>query len=317
MKFFKVNINKKVIAGILALITFSVAMTGINSSNPITANAATIQSQEGYIGYGVVTASSLNVRKSDSTSSSVIGKLSKGTRVKIGFKRNNWYNIFYGSNGGWVSADYVNFNEPISSSQKKGFKNAAFNNSSQVITVTNAWKGSKYATVNAYEKINGQWNLVYSNMSSIIGKNGMEYDSYRRQGTNTTPAGIYNIPLAFGWGGNPGTKMPFRIPDNNSYWNLNSGSSTYNRWIQWNPGGDYERLKTERLYKYALVLDYNWSQKAGKGGAIFIHLNPNYYTGGCVGLNEYNLVQVMRWLNPAKNPKVLICPEGDLSKYYY
>lgn len=310
------RINGKLITAMIAVMAF-VTIISVISDNPVMANTLTVQSEQGCIGYGVVTASSLNVRRSASTTAPILGKLSKGTRVKIGFEKNNWFNIFYGTNGGWVSADYINFNEPISSKQKKGFKNAAFNNSSQVITVTNNTKGSKYATVNAYEKVNGQWNLVYSDMNSIIGKNGMEYDSNRRQSTNTTPAGIYNIPLAFGWAGNPGTKIPFRTPDNNSYWNLNSGSSTYNRWIQWNPGGDYEHLKTERLYKYALVLDYNWSQKPGKGGAIFIHLNPNFYTGGCVGLGESNLVKIMKWLNPSKNPKVLICPQGDLNKYYY
>lgn len=201
--------------------------------------------------------------------------------------------------------------------EKPGFKGQAFSDCSQVITVTNSSKGSKYATVNCYEKSNNEWKLVYSDMSSIIGENGMQYDAYRKQDTNTTPAGIYNIVYTFGWGGNPGTKYSFRTPTDNSYWNLNNGSATYNRWVEGNPGGDNEKLKTERLYKYAIVLDYNWSQTPKKGGAIFMHLNPNYYTGGCVGLDESNLVSVMRWVDPSKNPKVLICPRGDFSQYYY
>lgn len=314
------TVTSFLLLGMMALVSVSSLNERKNDTSVL---ASAPQSEGGVIGYGIVTASVLNVRDGASTQSRILGKLNKGTRVKIGFKKGNFYNIFYGNNGGWVSADYVNFNEPISqsngqiASKKKSFNGSAFNGSSQIITVTNSYKGSKYATVNAYEKVNGQWNLVYSNMSSLIGQNGMEYDSYRRQSTRTTPSGIYNIKFAFGWGGNPGTKIPFRVPDSNSYWDLNSGSSTYNRWIQWNPGGDYEHLQTEWFYKYAMVLDYNWSQKPGKGGAIFIHISPRLYTGGCVGLSELDLVKVMKWLDPAKNPKVLICPNSDLAKYYY
>lgn len=69
-------------------------------------------SNDPYIGYGVVTASTLNVRDEASTSSPILGTLKSGDRVKIGSKQGDWYNIFYGSHGGYVSAKYINFNEP-------------------------------------------------------------------------------------------------------------------------------------------------------------------------------------------------------------
>jgi L,D-peptidoglycan transpeptidase YkuD (ErfK/YbiS/YcfS/YnhG family) len=59
--------------------------------------------------------------------------------------------------------------------------------------------------------------------------------------------------FAFGWAANPGTKLPYRLADNNSYWDENSGSPTYNRWVESNPGGDNEQLKNQPLYKYAMV----------------------------------------------------------------
>jgi L,D-peptidoglycan transpeptidase YkuD (ErfK/YbiS/YcfS/YnhG family) len=55
-------------------------------------------------------------------------------------------------------------------------------------------------------------------------------------------------------------------------------------------------------------LDFNWNQQPQKGAGIFIHINPSHYTDGCVGLDEPQLVKIMRWLDPAKNPKVLIAP---------
>ena len=189
-------------------------------------------------------------------------------------------------------------------------KNPVFADSKQVLTVTSQYPSSQHATVNAYEKINGRWTLVYANMRSLIGQNGMVNDAERRQDTNTTPSGIYDIVFAFGWAANPGTKLPYRLADNNSYWDENSGSPTYNRWVESNPGGDNEQLKNQPLYKYAMVLDFNWNQQPQKGAGIFIHINPSHYTDGCVGLDEPQLVKIMRWLDPAKNPKVLIAPMG-------
>ena len=208
-------------------------------------------------------------------------------------------------------------NNSNSQAEEKGFKNAAFNGCSQVLLVTNSTKASSSAVVNCYEKSDGHWKNIRSNMSSLIGGNGMQYDSLRKQSTNTTPAGIYNVLYMFGWGGNPGVNYIFKVPNDNSYWNLNDGSPTYNRWVEGNPGGDCEHLKYYKTYKYSIVTDYNYGQQRGKGGAIFIHLSSGRSTAGCVSLSEDNLLYIMRWLNPSKNPKILICPEKDLSKYYY
>ncbi|WP_246599697.1 N-acetylmuramoyl-L-alanine amidase [Clostridium lacusfryxellense] len=56
---------------------------------------------------GTVTASILNVRKTAVSNSAIIGKLNKGTKVKIAKKVGNMYNIYFGDNGGYVSIDYI------------------------------------------------------------------------------------------------------------------------------------------------------------------------------------------------------------------
>ncbi|MBU3112015.1 N-acetylmuramoyl-L-alanine amidase [Clostridium lacusfryxellense] len=56
---------------------------------------------------GTVTASVLNVRKTAVSNSAIIGKLNKGSKVKIAKKVGNMYNIYFGDNGGYVSADYI------------------------------------------------------------------------------------------------------------------------------------------------------------------------------------------------------------------
>lgn len=56
---------------------------------------------------GVVTADVLNVRSGPGTNYEIIGKLNKGAKVKIASKKGNWYDIYFGNHGGYVSADYI------------------------------------------------------------------------------------------------------------------------------------------------------------------------------------------------------------------
>lgn len=56
---------------------------------------------------GTVTASALNVRDGAGTEYKIIGQLVKGKKVRIGFASGDWYNVYFGDHGGWVSADYI------------------------------------------------------------------------------------------------------------------------------------------------------------------------------------------------------------------
>lgn len=56
---------------------------------------------------GTVTADNLKVRTGAGTSHSLLGTLSKGTKVTIVEEGNSWHRIKYGSGYGYVSADYI------------------------------------------------------------------------------------------------------------------------------------------------------------------------------------------------------------------
>lgn len=61
-------------------------------------------------GYGVVTASVLNVRKGAGTQYPVIGHLKKGDKVKLDVKVGQWWSTYYGEHGGFVHGDYISVN---------------------------------------------------------------------------------------------------------------------------------------------------------------------------------------------------------------
>ncbi|WP_253198940.1 N-acetylmuramoyl-L-alanine amidase [Clostridium estertheticum] len=73
-----------------------------STTKPITAANTSKTAQ-----YGVVTASALFVRSGHTLTSTKLGTLDKGTKVRIDNKVDNFYSIYYGICGGFVSADYI------------------------------------------------------------------------------------------------------------------------------------------------------------------------------------------------------------------
>jgi len=54
-----------------------------------------------------VTTSSLNVREGPGTTYKIIGTLSKGKQAEVYQSKNDWIEIYFGNNGGWILANYV------------------------------------------------------------------------------------------------------------------------------------------------------------------------------------------------------------------
>ncbi|WCC79092.1 hypothetical protein O6R08_05825 [Cutibacterium equinum] len=153
-----------------------------------------------------------------------------------------------------------------------------------------------------------------SGVGSVFGSRGVVAASQRRQGTNTTPAGTFGIVSAFGVG-NPGTKLPYRKIGRCSWWIGDPTQRDYNRWREDCSAlskSDNEHLAdyAGSLYRQAGVISYNYYSPtrygAGSGSAIFLHY-ATQYTGGCVGVNSHSeLNATLRWLDPAKNPRIVI-----------
>ncbi|MBO0960755.1 SH3 domain-containing protein [Neobacillus sp. MM2021_6] len=68
---------------------------------------------------GVVNGDTLNVRKEPSTTSPIIGKLTKGTSVSIYSKQNNWLEVGFASIKGWVNSEFINTKTEVSKDSPK------------------------------------------------------------------------------------------------------------------------------------------------------------------------------------------------------
>ena len=119
-----------------------------------------------------VNATSLNVRSGPSTSYSIIGKLTNGTKVEVISTSNGWSKINYDGQTGYVSSDYLSSSAPESSTTTTKYVNATSLNvrsgpstSYSIIgKLTSGTKVEVISTSNGWSKINynGQTGYVSS-----------------------------------------------------------------------------------------------------------------------------------------------------------
>ncbi|WP_058308409.1 SH3 domain-containing protein [Gracilibacillus massiliensis] len=185
----------------------------------------------------------------------------------------------------------------------------------QLILVTSAGYNSIHAKIQTFERdSNGNWKRVL-NTSGYIGKNG--FSGNKTEGDGKSPTGKYTIGTSFGRSGNPGTKLPFRAISSDDVWVDDPNSSLYNTWQskaetegQWNSAENMDIS----AYTYGFVINYNTNKTPGKGSAIFFHV-ANNYTLGCTGVSQSNMVNILKWIDPSKNPVIIQTPESELGNY--
>jgi L,D-peptidoglycan transpeptidase YkuD (ErfK/YbiS/YcfS/YnhG family) len=103
--------------------------------------------------------------------------------------------------------------------------------------------------------------------------------------------------------------MPYFRSDVYDWWNGNVESPNYNRHVRAvsSPGGASENLyRAGAVYDYAAVIGYNLDGVPGAGSAFFVHVSNGSATAGCVAVSRTTMVQLLRWLDPAKDPWIRI-----------
>ena len=259
-----------------------------------------------------VTASTLNVRSGAGTNYASIGSVTKGQKLSVVSKSGSWYKINYNGRTGYVSSDYVQASATASPKLVvDSFK--TLGNAQQVILVTADNYDTKSAKIQTFEKVDGKWKQVLT-ANGVLGQKGFALS--KKEGDMESPTGKYTIGTAFGRYANPGTKLPYRKITANDVWVDDSKSSLYNTWQQKPANGRWTSAENMDIpaYDYGFVINYNESRTPGKGSAIFFHVGTNY-TAGCTATSKEQVVSIIKWLNPEKNPVIIQSPVSELDKY--
>jgi L,D-peptidoglycan transpeptidase YkuD (ErfK/YbiS/YcfS/YnhG family) len=191
--------------------------------------------------------------------------------------------------------------------------------SRQAVLVSTSGYSQSAAGLEAFEKTRGKWGRVLPPLRVAIGRNG--FAGCKVEGDGKTPVGVFSLGTVFGRGGNPGTRLPYRQTTANDFWVDDPESAFYNTWQvgpsrgRWNSA---ESLYSEEHYIYAVVINYNTRERIpGMGSAIFLHVGDPMGTGtsGCVALERRHLLEIIRWLDPSKNPLLVMGPVLEVARW--
>lgn len=163
-----------------------------------------------------------------------------------------------------------------------------------------------------FERRDGGWFRQGGPLPVMVGRNGFARPGEKREGDGRTPAGLFPLESAFGYAAAVATDMPYRQATDDDLWVDDVHAPDYNRWVRRGTSAarSFEEMKrSDHRYRYGLVTGYNrYPTVPGLGSAIFLHVwqEEGSSTSGCVALAEPDMVAILRWLDPGKQPLILM-----------
>lgn len=201
----------------------------------------------------------------------------------------------------------------------------------QVLLVTASDESSTTASLRLLERHDSRspWQQHGGNIPVTIGRKGFAWGlgehrsqppagfRYKREGDGCAPAGIFRLPAAFGEASAAPAfcKLPY-IPITDTLLAIDDPQSRYYNQIidskkvpaakrDWT--GAEVMHRTGGLYRWGIVAAHNPRNQPGHGSCIFIHLwlRPGHPTSGCTAMSEDNILRVLKWLDPAREPRLV------------
>lgn len=175
----------------------------------------------------------------------------------------------------------------------------------QVVLVTGAGKDSSRSQVVLYRKTATGWEggAVWQAHNALKG-----WTTDHHLGDLRSPVGVFSLSDAGGLLPDPGTKLPY----------THSSGFTV-------AGTGFEGESLAGSFDYVVAIDYNrvtgrspldWSrpQGADKGGGVWLHVDHGGPTHACVSLSEAHMKQLLRTLDPALHPVIVMGDAASLAQ---
>jgi L,D-peptidoglycan transpeptidase YkuD (ErfK/YbiS/YcfS/YnhG family) len=121
----------------------------------------------------------------------------------------------------------------------------------------------------------------------------------------------------------PGVRYAYHGLVCGDWWDGDPASAAYNTFqhvaCSQNPpfAGNSEALWRQPVaYSSFAVVEYNTGPVvAGAGSAVFVHADTGAPTAACVSVPLADLDQLLRWLNPANGPLIVMGPDNEISRF--
>jgi L,D-peptidoglycan transpeptidase YkuD (ErfK/YbiS/YcfS/YnhG family) len=155
------------------------------------------------------------------------------------------------------------------------------------------------ATIRACRRSGSHYLLSLGPYAGHVGLHGVSAD--KQEGDLRAPAGVFPLLGGFGVRSNPGLDGSWLTVDSHDVWVDDSSSALYNTHQRTPADGRWtsaEPMDQSPVYDYAQVIGYNLARTPGRGSAIFLHLDHQGGTEGCVSVTMSGLIAIMRWERP-------------------
>jgi len=200
-----------------------------------------------------------------------------------------------------------------------------------VLVFTPDWPSSM-GTLQCLERAgtNDAWQHVGAPAPVLLGRRGLAWGlglhantpegaPRKKEGDQCSPAGVFAFGTAFGripiedvrW-----LRLPYRSLAPTTEAVDDPTSRFYNCIVDRAriPQPDWrssEHMWTIPVYELGAIIDHNPDRRPSAGSCIFLHLWPEGVSGtaGCTALHRADLLAVLRWLDPAKQPVLVQLPE--------
>lgn len=166
-------------------------------------------------------------------------------------------------------------------------------------------------TIQRFERSGGGWRAVGQAVDGVAGRSGLAPAGEKREGDGRTPSGVFGLERGFGYA--PlATKLPYTVLTPELVWIDDPASPRYNRLSTRAQAAGFSHeimRRDDDFYRYGIVIEYNTKETVrGAGSAIFFHVwkGPGSSTAGCVAAPAGEVVRILRWLDPARKPVIVI-----------
>lgn len=173
--------------------------------------------------------------------------------------------------------------------------------SRQVVAVYGKGRDDADATVVLYTKSGSTWKKTRS-WEGHNGKKGWTTD--HREGDKRSPVGVFTLSDAGGVRADPGSKLPY------------SRSAAFQAPHYWAESHWHD-------FDYVIAIDYNRvkgtspidptrPEGQSKGGSIWLHMDHGSGTSACVSLSKSGMEYLLRTLDPAQHPVIVMGDKAEL-----
>ncbi|MCX6847865.1 MAG: L,D-transpeptidase family protein [Verrucomicrobia bacterium] len=135
----------------------------------------------------------------------------------------------------------------------------------------------------------------------------------KKEGDGCSPAGIFRIPYAFGYASTAPDLNVKYAPVTPTLIGVDDGKSKYYNQVIETAGVSVDwdshetMLREDGLYRWGAFVAHNSTNTPGGGSCIFLHIwrGPGKPTSGCTAMSEDDLVRILKWMDPSKQPRLV------------